>query len=69
MSEESSFKLSRSDYPINTGKFKASLNEDNEAIKEVKKAIHYYYTDNNAYEWCFTEVNGSVVLLNEKVMS
>lgn len=59
MSEESSYKLSTSDYPINTIKLKPTLKEENEDLKEAKKVIYYDYTDNNAYEWCFTEVNGS----------
>jgi outer membrane receptor for Fe3+-dicitrate len=59
ISEESPCKLSNSDYPISIRKLKNSSKEDSEDIKEARKAIHYYYTDNNSYEWCFTEVNGS----------
>ena len=59
MSIESSSRLSNSDMPFNTRKLKSSSKEDYEDLKETKKAIHYYYTDKNGYEWCFTEVNGS----------
>lgn len=59
MIEESSSKLSYSDYPINNRKLKTSSKDDYDDIKETKKAIHYYNTDTNDYKWCFTEVNGS----------
>ena len=66
MSEESSSKLNNSDYPNNTRKLKTSSKEDYEDLKEARKAIHYYYTDNKAYKWCFTEVNGSAKVYYNK---